>query len=116
MINFQPSEEQELLRQTLAGFARDVIRPQAREADEKEVVPTPLVDKSWELGLVQDAIPESFGGFGSPRSAVGGTFILEELAYGNLAIALHLVAPRLFTVPLIVAGTDAQRATWLGKF
>jgi acyl-CoA dehydrogenase len=115
MINFQPSEEQDLLRQTLSGFAREVVRPAAREADEKEVVPTPVVDKSWELGLVQDAIPEAMGGFGSPRSAIGGTFILEELAYGSLGIALHLVAPRLFTVPLIVAGTDAQRAAWLPR-
>jgi acyl-CoA dehydrogenase len=115
MINFQPSEEQELLRQTLAGFARDVVRPQAREADEKEVVPAPIVDKSWELGLVQDAVPEAFGGFGSPRSAVGGTFVLEELAYGNLGIALHLLTPRLFAIPLLVAGTDAQRAAWLPK-
>jgi alkylation response protein AidB-like acyl-CoA dehydrogenase len=110
MINFQPSEEQDLLRQTLSGFAREVVRPAAREADEKEVVPTPVVAKSWELGLVQDAIPEAMGGFGSPRSAIAGTFILEELAYGSLGIALHLVTPRLFTVPLIVAGTDAQRA------
>ena len=116
MINFQPSEEQELLRQTLAGFAREVVRPQAREADEKEVVPAPVVEKGWELGLVQDAIPEAFGGYGSPRSAMGGTFILEELAYGSLGIALHLVAPRLFTIPLLVAGTDAQRAAWLPKF
>jgi alkylation response protein AidB-like acyl-CoA dehydrogenase len=116
MINFQPSEEQELLRQTLAGFARDVVRAQAREADEKEVVPGPVIDKSWELGLVQDAVPEAFGGFGSPRSAVGGAFILEELAYGSLGIALHLVAPRLFTIPLIVAGTEAQRAAWLPRF
>jgi acyl-CoA dehydrogenase len=115
MINFQPSEEQELLRQTLAGFARDVVRPQTREADEKESVPAPLVDKSWELGLVQDTIPESLGGFGSPRSAIAGTFILEELAYGSLGIALHLVAPRLFTIPLLVAGTEAQRSAWLGK-
>jgi alkylation response protein AidB-like acyl-CoA dehydrogenase len=116
MINFQPSEEQELLRQTLAGFAQDVIRPQAREADEKEVVPAPVVEKSWNLGLVQDAIPEAFGGYGSPRSAIGGTFLLEELAYGSLAIALHLVAPRLFTIPLVVAGTEAQKAAWLPKF
>ena len=98
MINFQPSEEQYLLRQTLRGFAREVVRPAAREADEKEVVPTPVVAKSWELGLVQDAIPEAMGGFGSPRSAIAGTFILEELAYGSLGITLHLVAPRLFTV------------------
>jgi alkylation response protein AidB-like acyl-CoA dehydrogenase len=116
MINFQPSEEQDLLRQTLAGFAREVIRPQAREADEKEIVPAPVIEKSWELGLVQDAIPEAFGGFGSPRSAMSGTFILEELAYGSLGIALHLVAPRLFTIPLLVAGTEAQRSTWLPQF
>ena len=101
MINFQPSEEQDLLRQTLRGFAREVVRPATREADEKEVVrpatreadekevvPTPLVDKSWELGLVQDAIPEAQGGYGSPRSAIAGTFILEELAFGSLGIAL----------------------------
>ena len=116
MINFRPSEEQELLRQTLAGFAREMVRPQAREADEKEVVPAPVIEKGWELGLVQDAIPEALGGYGSPRSAVGGTFILEELAYGSLGIALHLLAPRLFTIPLLVAGTDAQRSTWLPKF
>jgi acyl-CoA dehydrogenase len=116
MIDFQPSEEQELLRQTLAGFAREVIRPQVREADEKEVVPTPIVEKGAELGLVQDAIPEAYGGYGSPRSAIGGAFLLEELAYGSLAIGLHLVTPRLFTIPLIVAGTDAQRSAWLPKF
>jgi len=116
MINFQPSDEQELLRQTLAGFARDVVRPQAREADEKETVPAPVVAKSWELGLVQDAVPEAFGGFGNPRSAVAGTFIVEELAYGNLGIALHVLTPRLFTVPLLVAGSDAQRAAWLPRF
>jgi alkylation response protein AidB-like acyl-CoA dehydrogenase len=115
MINFQPSEEQELLRQTLASFARDVVRQQAREADEKEATPAAVVDKSWELGLVQDAIPEAMGGYGSPRSAIGGTFILEELAYGSLGMGLHLVAPRLFTIPLLVAGTEAQRSKWLPK-
>jgi alkylation response protein AidB-like acyl-CoA dehydrogenase len=116
MINFQPSEEQDLLRQTLAGFARDVVRPQIRESDEKSFVPGPIVEKGWELGLVQDAIPEALGGYGSPRSAIGGTFILEELAYGSLGIALHLVVPRLFTVPVLVAGTEAQKSAWLPKF
>jgi alkylation response protein AidB-like acyl-CoA dehydrogenase len=116
MINFQPSEEQELLRQTLAAFARDVVRPQARKADERETVPPAVVEKSWELGLVQDTIPEAFGGYGSPRSAIGGTFVLEELAYGSLGIALHVLAPRLFTMPLVLAGTPAQHAAWLGRF
>src|SRR6185503_7619338 len=70
MVNFSPSEEQELLRQTLSSFTRDVVRPEARDADEKNAVPEGLPAKGWELGLVQDAIPEAFGGYGSAPSAV----------------------------------------------
>ena len=116
MVNFQPSEEQELLRQTLADFARDAIRPQTRDADEKDAVPAELPAKGWELGLVQDAIPEAFGGYGSPRSAVAGTLMLEELSYGSLAIALHLLSARLVTVPLVTLGTPEQQQAWLPRF
>lgn len=116
MVNFSPSEEQELLRQTLSSFAREVVRPQARDADEKNAVPEGLPAKGWELGLVQDTIPEAFGGYGNARSAVSGTMILEELAYGSLGIGLHLVSPRLVTIPLVTLGTDEQKAQWLPKF
>jgi alkylation response protein AidB-like acyl-CoA dehydrogenase len=116
MVNFSPSEEQELLRQTLADFAREALRPHLRESDEKNAMPPALPAKAWELGLVQESIPEPLGGFGGTRSAVSGALMLEELAYGGLALALHLVSPRLVTVPLLVAGTDAQRAQWLPKF
>jgi acyl-CoA dehydrogenase len=75
-----------------------------------------VVDKAWELGLVQETIPESSGGYGSPRSAIAGTFIVEELAYGSLGIALHVLAPRLVTIPLLLAGTEAQRSAWLPRF
>lgn len=116
MVNFSPSEEQSLLQQTLTSFAREVLRPQARESDEKSAMPADLPAKGWELGLVQDAIPEAHGGFGSARSAVSGSMLLEELAYGSLGLGLHLVAPRLLTIPLVVAGTDAQRERWLPRF
>ncbi|HWP66626.1 MAG TPA: acyl-CoA dehydrogenase family protein [Candidatus Limnocylindria bacterium] len=116
MVNFKPTEEQELLRDTLQNFAREVIRPQAREADENDRIAPELVQKGWELGLVQAAIPEEHGGYGGTRSAVGSAIELEELAYGDLATTMHLVAPRLFTVPLIVAGTPEQRAAWLPRF
>ena len=83
MVNFSPSEEQELLRQTLADFAREVLRPQLRTSDEQNAVPADLPAKGWELGLVQESIPEAFGGFGGTRSALTGTLMLEELAYGG---------------------------------
>src|SRR5262245_8520196 len=116
MVNFSPSEEQELLRQTLSDFAREVLRPQLRTSDEQNAMPPDLPAKGWELGLVQESIPEALGGFGGTRSAVTGALMLEELAYGSAALGFHLMAPRLVTVPLLVAGTESQRAEWLPKF
>src|SRR5437867_8780998 len=116
MVNFKPTDEQELIRETMAGFAREVLRPAAREADEKSAVPEAVVQRGWELGLVQSPIPEAFGGYGDARSAVTSALLLEELAYGDLALALHLLAPRLLTVPLLVAGTEEQRRRWLPRF
>jgi acyl-CoA dehydrogenase len=116
MVNFQPTEEQQLVRDSMADFAREVLRPASREADEKGDVPEEVVRRGWELGLVQSTIPEALGGYGDARSALTATLLLEELAYGDLSLALHLLTPRLFTVPLLVAGTDAQRERWLKRF
>ncbi|TMA53276.1 MAG: acyl-CoA dehydrogenase [Deltaproteobacteria bacterium] len=116
MVSFKPTDEQELIRTTMADFAREILRPHAREADEANRVPDDVVTRGWELGIVQSTIPEAQGGYGDPRSAVTGAILLEELAYGDLALALHLLAPRLLTVPLVVAGTDEQRARWLPRF
>src|SRR2546428_11050771 len=109
MVNFKPTDEQELNRQTIAGFAREVLRPAAREADEKNAVPETVVQRGWELGLVQSPIPEALGGYGDARSAITSALLLEELAYGDLALTLHLLAPRLLTIPLLVAGAAEQR-------
>ena len=116
MINFELDEEQKLIRDTVVGFARDEIRPHAREADEKGVVPASLVQRGWELGLVQSIIPEEYGGFGSQHSALTGSVVAEELAYGDLSIAMHLLAPRLLTVPLVELGSDALKKSLLPAF
>ena len=116
MVSFKPSDEQELIRETMASFAREILRPHMREADETQAVPGDVIARGWELGLVQSTIPEAFGGYGDVRSAVTGTLLLEELAYGDLASALHLLTPRLFTLPLILHGTPAQQQQWLGRF
>jgi alkylation response protein AidB-like acyl-CoA dehydrogenase len=116
MVNFKPTDEQELIRETMRGFARDVLRPRAREADERGAVPEDVVRRGWELGLVQSAIPEALGGYGDTRSAVTGTLLLEELAYGDLAMTMHLLVPRLLTVPLLTLGTEEQRQRWLPRF
>ncbi len=116
MIDFELDEEQQLIRDTVVSFARDEIRPHAREADETGVIPPALVKQGWELGLVQSIIPEEYGGFGNPHSAVTGAVIDEELAYGDLSIAMHLLAPRLITVPVVEFGSDELKKTLLPAF
>ena len=108
MIGFTLSDEQQMVRDTIAAFALNEIRPAARPADESGVIPPALIAKAWELGLVQGAIPEAFGGYGDTRSAVTGAIVAEELAFGDLSIALHTLAPRLLAFPLLAAGTDGH--------
>jgi len=116
MVNFQPTEEQELIRDTVASFAREQIRPAAREADESGEVPDALVQQAWELGLVQSGIPEAFGGHGDSRSAVTGALVCEELGWGDLSVALHLLAPRLVAYPIAELGTEAQQRQVLPRY
>ncbi|HYB89747.1 MAG TPA: acyl-CoA dehydrogenase family protein [Candidatus Binataceae bacterium] len=115
MIDFQPSEEQEMMRDTVGAFARDEIRPAARPADETGAIASALVSKAWQLGLVRGAIPEKFGGDGGERSATTGAIVAEELGYGDLSIALHMLAPRLLAYPVIEMGTDEQRERHLRR-
>ena len=108
MISFDLTDEQKMIRDTVAAFAADQMRPAARVADETGAIPPDLIAKSWELGLVAGAIPESFGGYGDMRSAVTGAIVAEELAFGDFSIALHALAPRLLAFPVIEMGTDEQ--------
>ena len=101
MAGFQPTEEQQLIRDTVASFAREQIRPAARDADESGQIPSSLIQQAWELGLVQSPIPETFGGAGEAPSAVTGALVCEELAWGDLSIALHLLAPRFVIQPVL---------------
>src|SRR5947209_1401239 len=113
MINFEPSDEQKMVRETVAAFAVEQMRPFARAADESGSIPPELIAKSWELGLVLGPLPEKYGGYGDARSSVTGAIVAEELAYGDLAIALHILTPRLLAFPLNEMGTEEQRARYL---
>lgn len=109
MVDFSPSEEQQLVRDTVRQFAIEQVRPLARQTDESGAVSEALAQQAWELGLVQNTIPESYGGFGSDHSAMTSALLCEELGWADLSIALHLLAPRLVVEPVLELGSDAQK-------
>jgi alkylation response protein AidB-like acyl-CoA dehydrogenase len=112
MYSFEPSEEQRMLVDAAQRYASNDLRPAAHEADETGALPPALIEKGWELGVLQASIPETFGGFGE-HSAVTGVLAAEELAYGDLAGALATMAPATYAVPILLAGTDEQKAALL---
>jgi len=116
MFDLEMTEDQKLIHDTVASFAKGEIRPIARDCDESGAIPAGLAVKGFELGLVHSAIPEEQGGFGETRSAVTGAIVAEELGWGDLAIALHLLTPRLLVYPLLEAGTPQQIAQVLPPF
>lgn len=113
MISFDLSDEQKMVRATVAAFAAEQIRPAARAADESGSIPADLLAKCSELGLVRGCLPESVGGYGDDRIAVTGAIVAEELAYGDLSFALHALTPRLLAFPVIEMGSELQRSLFL---
>ena len=116
MISLTPTEEQQMLIDTVRRYNADHVRPCAHDADEYGQFPEAVLNTGWEIGLLPGNIPEAMGGFGETHSAVTGVLAYEELAYGDLALAMQLMTPALVAIPLVLDGTDAQRADYLPLF
>jgi acyl-CoA dehydrogenase len=115
LVSFTPNEEQQLLIDTIGRYASNDMRMVAHEADEASEPALDIVAKGWQIGLVPSSIPEELGGFGE-LSAVTNALAYEELAYGDLATALHVLAPALFAYPVVLFGTADQRQDLLPLF
>lgn len=121
MLSFSPSEEQQMIVNTVKQFANDVMRKKFRECDEEGQIPVEIINTAWELGLVVSCIPEEFGGAGWEHSALTGTLLAEELAWGDLSMAMHILSPWLGVLPIVEMGTPEQKKKYLpmvcgGKF
>ncbi|MBO9367465.1 MAG: acyl-CoA dehydrogenase family protein [Chloroflexi bacterium] len=112
MYAFEPSEEQKMLIDAINRYAANDLRAAAREAEESGELPPKLIEKGWELGVLQASIPEAYGGFGE-RSAVTGVLAAEEMAWGDLAGAMAVFTPHLFALPILLTGSEAQKQEYL---
>jgi acyl-CoA dehydrogenase len=114
MYSFEPNEEQQMLMEAVGKYAINDLRAVAHVMEESADLQMKVVNKGWELGLLQASIPESYGGFGE-RSAVTGVLAFEEMAFGDLASTYAIGAPNLFAMPILLCGTDEQKEKYLSK-
>ena len=114
MYSFEPNEEQQMLIDAVGKYASNDLRPAAHDAEESHEMPQKLINKGWELGLLQASTPEAYGGFGD-RSAVTNVLAVEEMAFGDLAGALAVMTPSLFATPILLGGSEEQKQEYLPK-
>ena len=110
-ISFALTDEQRELRALARSFAENEIRPRAAAYDEASRHPADVIEQAHALGLMNLHVPVEYGGLG--LSAFDGMLVGEELNFGCSGIGTSLCANGLGAGPVILAGSDEQKADWL---
>ncbi len=111
-MNFDLSEEHQLLRRTVREFASVRVAPVAAELDREHRFPYELVQELAELGLMGIPIPEKYGGAGS--DTLSYAIAIEELTRIDSSVAITVAAhTSLGTTPILLFGTEEQKQEWL---
>src|SRR5689334_7331519 len=110
-VSFALTDEQKELRALAREFAANEIRPKAAEYDVAMRHPVDVIAKAHEVGLMNLHVPAEYGGLG--LNAFDGMLAGEELNWGCSGIGTSLGANGLGAGPVIIAGSDEQKARWL---
>jgi acyl-CoA dehydrogenase len=110
-VSFALTDEQKALRELAREFAAKEIRPKEAEYDETMHHPVDVIAKAHELGLMNLHVPEELGGPG--LGCFDGMLVGEELYWGCAGIGTSISANGLGAGPVIIAGSDEQKETWL---
>jgi acyl-CoA dehydrogenase len=113
MVDLTLTEEQLSMRAMAHDFAAKEIRPVAWEYDKDGTWPQAIIEKAWELGLMNAQIPEIYGGPGA--TYFEGSLIGEELAWGCAGIGTTLGANGLASGPLLLGGSEELKRQYLGQ-
>jgi alkylation response protein AidB-like acyl-CoA dehydrogenase len=111
-----PDDDQKMIVETVEEFAAEILRPAAHDADAATAYPPELVKKAAELGITAINIPEDFDGIAAQRSSVTNVLVAEALGYGDMGLALPILAPAGVAAALTHWGSADQQATYLKEF
>jgi alkylation response protein AidB-like acyl-CoA dehydrogenase len=113
-VNFDLSDEQRLLRETVRDFARQEVRPVAEELDRTKSFPYEIVAKLGGLGLMGVPFPQEYGGGGG--DTLSYVLAVEELTRIDSSVAITVAAhTSLGTMPIYLWGSDEQKDEWLPR-
>ena len=111
-MDFDLTEEHQMIRDMCRDFALEVIAPRAEEMEKTGEYPYDIMDQMAELGMMGIPFPETYGGSGGDW--VGMHVCIEELSRGDMTLgALLDVTTSIVAQELYVFGTEDQKKKWL---
>jgi short-chain 2-methylacyl-CoA dehydrogenase len=113
-MDFDLSDDHELLRRTVREFAKGEVAPVAEELDRTKSFPYAIVEKLGQLNLMGIPFPEEYGGGGGDTLAYALT--VEELTRVDSSVAITLCAhTSLGTQPVYLFGSEEQKREWMPR-
>jgi len=112
-VDFNLTNEQKDIRELAHDFSEKEIRPVAWEYDKDSTWPGDVVEKAWEVGLMNSHISEEYGGPG--LDYLSSCLIEEELGWGCSGIGTSLMCNGLASVPVVLGGSEEVKKEYLGR-
>jgi len=113
-MNFELTEDQKLIKDTVRKFAEEEIVPVARENDIKEHFPIEIIKKMASLGFLGAPIPEKYGGAG--LDFISDAIIFEEIGKADSSIRTTLsVQVSIVGLTVLNWGTEGQKEKYLSR-
>ncbi len=113
-MNFEVSETQKMIAESIRDFAKQHITPFMMDWDEKQIFPIDLFSKLGEMGFMGVLVPEEYGGSGLSYHEY--ITVVEEISKVDSSIGLSVAAHNsLCTGHILEFGNDNQKKKWLPK-
>jgi acyl-CoA dehydrogenase len=112
VVDFTLTDEQKDLRELAHNFAEKEMRRVAWEYDKDGTWPQDIIDKAWEVGLMNTHVAEEYGGPG--LDYLSGCLIEEEMGWGCSGIGTSLMANGLASAPVSLGGSHETKKKYLG--
>ncbi|MFL5822104.1 MAG: acyl-CoA dehydrogenase family protein [Solirubrobacteraceae bacterium] len=113
-MDFDLSDDNRLLRETVRDFAEREIAPVAEELDRDHRFPYDIVRRLADLDLMGIPFPSEYGGAGG--NSLAYALVVEELARVDSSVAITLCAhTSLGTQPIYLYGSEEQKREWMPR-
>jgi acyl-CoA dehydrogenase len=113
-MDFNLTDSQQSYLDTVRRFVKNEVMPNVMSWEKEHRFPGEVIQKAWEIGILNLSIPESVKGF--EIDVISSALIIMELSYGDTGISTSAMCNDLANVVVAQHGSEAQKEAFLKRF